>query len=137
MLFITMSEFKFNYDFLKKSATSGSWRRGYEVYQKDLILEAFAENTQIDKICVICPAESVDYAQNLIEKYKIPKVAWVAAGGNSRRESSYIGVSLLAREFDGKDIVLIHDGARPNVSQRIIDENIALAKKLMSKERFL
>ncbi len=38
-----MSEFKFNYDFLKKNATSGSWRRGYEVYQKDLILEAYSE----------------------------------------------------------------------------------------------
>ena len=38
-----MSEFRFNYDFLKKNATAGSWRRGYEVYQKDLILEAYAE----------------------------------------------------------------------------------------------
>ena len=38
-----MSEFKFNYDFLKKSATSGSWRRGYELYQKDMILESFPE----------------------------------------------------------------------------------------------
>ena len=38
-----MSEFKFNYDFLKKSATPGSWRRGYELYQKDMILEHYPE----------------------------------------------------------------------------------------------
>lgn len=38
-----MSEFKFNYDFLKKNATSGSWRRGYELYQKDMILESYPE----------------------------------------------------------------------------------------------
>ena len=38
-----MSEFKFNYDFLKKNATAGSWRRGYELYQKDMLLEASAE----------------------------------------------------------------------------------------------
>ena len=38
-----MSEFKFNYDFLKKNATQGSWRRGYEVYQKDLVLESYPE----------------------------------------------------------------------------------------------
>ena len=38
-----MSEFKFNYDFLKENATAGSWRRGYEVYQKDLVLEAYPE----------------------------------------------------------------------------------------------
>ena len=38
-----MSEFKFNYDFLKKNATPGSWRRGYEYYQKDMVLESEPE----------------------------------------------------------------------------------------------
>ncbi len=38
-----MSEFKFNYDFLKKNASAGSWRRGYELYQKDMLLEAEPE----------------------------------------------------------------------------------------------
>ena len=38
-----MSGFKFNYDFLKKNATPGSWRRGYEYYQKDMILESYPE----------------------------------------------------------------------------------------------
>ena len=38
-----MSEFKFNYDFLKHNATPGSWRRGYEYYQKDMILESYPE----------------------------------------------------------------------------------------------
>ena len=92
-------------------------------------LEAFAKNPNIDKICVICPADSIDYAKKLVLDYNIQKVAWVVVGGNSRRESSYIGVSLLSRESDGKDVVLIHDGARPNVSQRIINENIKVAEK--------
>ena len=38
-----MSEFKFNYDFLKNNATPGSWRRGYELYQKDMLLESYPE----------------------------------------------------------------------------------------------
>ena len=38
-----MSEFRFNYDFLKQNATAGSWRRGYELYQKDMLLEAEPE----------------------------------------------------------------------------------------------
>ena len=38
-----MSEFKFNYEFLKQNATAGSWRRGYEVYQKDLVIESYPE----------------------------------------------------------------------------------------------
>lgn len=92
-------------------------------------LQAFAQNAQIDKICVICPSDSIEYARQLVEKHNVQKVAWVAAGGDSRRESSYIGVKRLSLESDENDIVLIHDGARPKVSQRIIDENIAIAQK--------
>ena len=92
-------------------------------------LEAFAKHSDVHKICVICPAESIEYTQELVRQYSIPKVAWVEAGGASRRESSYIGVARLAREFDENDVVMIHDGARPNVSERIITENIAVAAK--------
>ena len=38
-----MSEFRFNYDYLKQNASAGSYRRGYEVYQKDLVLESYPE----------------------------------------------------------------------------------------------
>ncbi len=92
-------------------------------------LEAFSQNPNIDKICVICPADSLDYTHKIVSEHNIQKMAWIAPGGESRRESSYIGVSHLANEFDGKDIVLIHDGARPNVSQRIINANIEMAQK--------
>ena len=34
---------KFNYKFIKDNATSGSWRRGYEYYKKDMILESYPE----------------------------------------------------------------------------------------------
>lgn len=92
-------------------------------------LEAFAKHKDVHKICVICPAESIAYTEELVAQYNIPKVAWVAAGGASRRDSSYIGVARLAGECDENDVVMIHDGARPNVSERIITENIQAAAK--------
>lgn len=92
-------------------------------------LEAFAKHSDVHKICIICPAESIEYTKTLVAQYNISKVAWVEAGGTSRRDSSYIGVSRLAGEMDGNDVVLIHDGARPNVSERIITENIIAAEK--------
>lgn len=92
-------------------------------------LEAFANHPQIDKVCVICPTDSIEYMRELVTKYCIPKVAWIEPGGASRRESSYIGVSRLAQEFNENPVVLIHDGARPNVSERIITENISAAAK--------
>lgn len=92
-------------------------------------LEAFAKHSDVHKICVICPADSVEYTKKLLQEYNIPKIAWVEAGGDSRRKSSYIGVARLAKEFGKNDVVMIHDGARPNVSERIISENIKAAVK--------
>lgn len=91
-------------------------------------LEAFANNGEIDEICVLCPEDCIDFTQNIVNKYQIPKVAWIAAGGMTRRESSQIGVFKLMHSHEENDIVLIHDGARPNVSDRIISENIAVAR---------
>ncbi|MFI3301008.1 MAG: DEAD/DEAH box helicase [Candidatus Gastranaerophilales bacterium] len=38
-----MSVQEFNYKFIKDSASAGSWRRGYEYYMKDMVLESYAE----------------------------------------------------------------------------------------------
>lgn len=38
-----MSVPEFNFKYLKENATAGSWRRGYEYYTKDMILESFPE----------------------------------------------------------------------------------------------
>ena len=38
-----MSADKFNYKFIKEQAGAGSWRRGYEIHQKDMIFDAYPE----------------------------------------------------------------------------------------------
>ncbi len=92
-------------------------------------LEAFARHPEIDEICVVCPADSVDFTRELLVKYRVPKLGWIAPGGASRRESSAIGVNRLSENCREDDIVLIHDGARPNVSARVISDNIRVAKE--------
>jgi len=49
----------------------------------------------------------------------------IIEGGNTRQESSYLGLLACGPETD---IVLIHDGARPFVSERILRENVEKAK---------
>lgn len=92
-------------------------------------LEAFASHPEIDEICLICPRDSIDYTKELIVKYNIPKVSRVVPGGAARRESSKIGIFKLMEDHSEDDIVLIHDAARPNVSARIISDNIASAQE--------
>lgn len=92
-------------------------------------LEAFAHHPEIDEICIVSPEDNIHFTENIVHEYQIPKVGWITAGGATRRESSKIGVSKLIDLHSESDIVLIHDGARPNVSERIITENIRMAEK--------
>lgn len=92
-------------------------------------LESFAFHTEINKICVICPAENVDMTRQIVDKFNIPKVEYIAPGGETRRISSKIGVEMLRAKYAPDDIVLIHDAARPNVSAEIISKNIEFARK--------
>ena len=38
-----MSNSEFNYKFLKENSSAGSWRRGYEYYTNNMVLEAYPE----------------------------------------------------------------------------------------------
>ena len=42
-----MAAFNFNFKFLKENATAGAWRRGYELYTKDMVIDSYPEKTFI------------------------------------------------------------------------------------------
>jgi 2-C-methyl-D-erythritol 4-phosphate cytidylyltransferase len=84
-------------------------------------LNAFAENKLIDEIILTLPAAFIDFGKNIVESIGIIKSVAIVCGGNSRQASSRMGV-LASKCGDGK--VLIHDAARPFVSQRIINSCI-------------
>ena len=63
-----------------------------------------------------------------ISKYKnnFSKLTKIEAGGKERQESSQIGLELLDKD---SDFVLIHDGARPFVTDEILNEMIEALMK--------
>jgi len=84
-------------------------------------LKAF-EDSQIDDIILVVGAGEVDYCKkDIIEKYGIQKVRMVVEGGKERYHSVYEGLKAAGET----DYVLIHDGARPFVSQDIIERSMA------------
>lgn len=88
-------------------------------------IKKFNENKNIDNIVVVLPQDEVDYfKENVLEKYML-KVDKIVIGGAERQDSVYNGLKSL--EQDSVDIVLIHDGARPFISDRIIEEGINYA----------
>ena len=63
---------------------------------------------------------------DLCRSFEISKVSKVLAGGATRVESALVGVS----EADPRlNLIAIHDGARPLVSQELIERTVRAAKE--------
>jgi len=88
-------------------------------------LKAFSNNEEVDKIIVVCAQGEIEYCQGeIVSKYNFDKVHCITPGGEERRESVYNGLKVI----DDCEIVIIHDGARPFVSDKIIRDGINYAR---------
>lgn len=85
-------------------------------------ISAFQNCDAVSDIVVVIKSESVLKMQQLCEKYALSKVTDIVVGGTCRQESVKNG---LDRITDDVGIVLVHDGARPLVSEKIIIDVIA------------
>ena len=81
-------------------------------------LRAFDENKNIGSIVLVTAKDDMEYARDLCIKYGIRKVRDIAEGGDTRFRSVYNGIRSVP---EGTDYVLIHDGARPLVSEGLIN----------------
>ena len=99
-----------------------------EMYNKPIIvhtLEHFQNHAMIDAIVVVCIESWIPYLNNLIYKFRLEKVSKVVPGGETGQLSIYTGLKA-AKEVAGNDkaIVLIHDGVRPLITEKLITDNI-------------
>ncbi len=87
-------------------------------------INAFNKNSFIDNIVVVCAKNEIEYCRkNVVEKYNLNKVKKIVEGGRERQNSVFNGLKAL----ENCDIVLIHDGARPFVTEKIIKDGIRYA----------
>ena len=87
-------------------------------------IKRFSESKDIDKIILVLPKDEIDYCkEKVLDKYSL-HVDLIVEGGKERQDS----VMNALNELIDEEVVLIHDGARPFVSQRIIDEGIKYAR---------
>jgi 2-C-methyl-D-erythritol 4-phosphate cytidylyltransferase len=88
-------------------------------------LMAFERCVLVDEIILVTAKSEMEYCKkDIVEKYSIKKVSKIAEGGQERQHSVYNGLKALTE----CDIVLIHDGARPFVDSKIIDDGIKYSK---------
>ncbi len=85
-------------------------------------VQTFENNALIDQIVIVTNKEEVERVKKICKEQKINKLINVVSGGETRKESVYNGLRSLKVEKD--DIIVIHDSARPLVSDEIITKNI-------------
>ena len=80
-------------------------------------LKVFDQSPFISRIILVTKQEDIPLLQRITDEYDIKKLTDIAAGGKDRHSSVKNGLSRLTAE---ETKVLIHDGARPLVSNFVI-----------------
>ncbi len=93
-----------------------------EVKGKSLLsfsLREFSKNDYVDNIIIAAKENEMNYVQNIINEENINKKIKIVQGGEERKDSVYNSI-----KNSNSDIVIIHDGARPAIKQKYINECI-------------
>lgn len=96
---------------------------GMPVIAKTLL--KFEKSDSISRIILVSKKEDVLKMQQICKDYNISKVTDIAEGGNNRNESVLNGFKRLTND---EETVLIHDGARPFVTQKMISDTVTALK---------
>ena len=89
----------------------------------ELTVSKFLKISDIKNIVLVLPKEDI---KNVGQTFRFAKKIKIVPGGQTRQHSVFNGLSVLDSDTD---IVLIHDGVRPFVSEKIIKNSIISAKK--------
>ena len=81
-------------------------------------LQAFEQSELIDEIVLVVGTGQSDYCKTqMVSKYGFKKVKTIVEGGKERYHSVANGINAISWE---NDMVFIHDGARPFVTEEIL-----------------
>ena len=97
-------------------------------------LEHFEKNNKIDAVYLSVLESHIPHTKGLLSKFNITKVKGIASGGDTAHESIFNALKVAAEDADNNDdtVVLIHDGVRPVINKKIIDDNVDAAREFGS-----
>ena len=91
-------------------------------------MEAFQKHPEIDGIVVVCLEGWQSIVQAYARQFGIAKLESIVPGGVNGQDSIRNGLHDIAGRHRVDDMVLIHDGIRPMVSQEVISDNIRVCR---------
>lgn len=88
-------------------------------------LKSFQDSV-VDDIVLVTGAGEIEYCQQeIVKKYGLDKVSQVISGGKERYESVYQAIAAI----QDAAYVMIHDGARPFITEDMIERSITAVKE--------
>lgn len=92
-------------------------------------LEKFEKHPEIDQIVITCLQGWDNFIECYAKQFNITKLSKIILGGNTGFDSIQNGLETIKTFANADDIVLIHDGNRPGVSNETISDCISVAKE--------
>ena len=97
---------------------------GMSVIARTLL--AFENSKFVSKIVVVTKEDNIEFVQEMCDRYSISKLLCITKGGKNRAKSVLNGLNCLPKNTKN---VLIHDGARPLVSDEVIKRVVSANEK--------
>ncbi|MGE5437590.1 MAG: 2-C-methyl-D-erythritol 4-phosphate cytidylyltransferase [Syntrophothermus sp.] len=97
---------------------------------KELIaytIDVFQKNKKVNDITIAAAKDYFEILNRIVKKYNFSKVINIIEGGSERQDSVYNALTSLIISKD--DYVIVHDAARPLISQKILNQSIEDAIK--------
>ena len=88
-------------------------------------VDVFQRCPAIDQVVIVLSKQRLDEGWRLVKEHRWSKVSEVCPGGARRQDSVKVGL----RRLSGCQWVVIHDGARPCLSQGLIEEGLSKARQ--------
>lgn len=95
-------------------------------------ISRFLENKNIEKIYLGVHPDWIEYINKILSEYNLDNSRIsIIKGGTDRNSTVFNIIDLIVNEYNinDSDIILTHDGVRPFVTQKVINNNIDAALK--------
>lgn len=88
-------------------------------------IETFLQNNNIDALVIVVSGEWQEFVENVIKAQSTNKSIFYAKSGETRQYSIYNALKTMRiNGFKDDDIIIIHDAARPLISNNLINRCI-------------
>ena len=85
-------------------------------------IRSFDNIDAVDYIFIVAGEDYLKHCEELVKRYGLSKVESIVAGGDERQDSVFNAIQELNRLRPGVEYVLIHDAARPFLSEELIEK---------------